>query len=100
MAPDISSVVRPEIEQGIPAAEAPAHRISGEPPVPRERGIPETPFISNPVLVRRVSTPPMKRAVDSMIFISVIMTAMGCLAIYFLIRGLTPPPKWLILLLG
>jgi len=121
MAADISSAVQPGIEQAIPAAQAPAHGISGEPPAPRKRGNPETPLIGDaeeaaivlPDALENPLSPPAPRrnvrrrsitvAPSSnpmvMILISVLGTAIGCLCIYFLILGLTPPPRWLSFLL-
>jgi predicted Zn finger-like uncharacterized protein len=94
MEADIFSVVRAGNEQAAPAVEVPAHRVSGEPPVPRGRGIPET-----PVPRRNVRRWHMSVALSSnpvvMVLVAVIGTAMGCLVLYFLFRGLAHGPEWL-----
>ena len=117
MAADNSSVVRPANEQATPAVEVPAHRIPGEPPAPSGRGIPETPFLRNAeqvaivhpdALAPPLSPPAPRRNVRRwqmsvapstnpvvMVLVAVIGTAMGCLVLYFLIRGLAIAPKWL-----
>jgi predicted Zn finger-like uncharacterized protein len=97
-------------EPPIPAAEAPSHRIPGEPPAPRGRGIMVTPVpwkaeeavvVLPDALEKPLSPPAPRRNVRRShmsvepsspvvtILVAAIGTAIGCLALYFLLLGLT-----------